>query len=208
VLARSRFSSFSLPHAKQKCPGYEPKLEKILRHSKCCKARLLHYFPVEEDDHHSAAAAADDDDDDDDRANNNNGGARDDAQFSDWCGWHNDHGSLTGLLPALYLDCDGNVVDSPDVEAGLYIKSRDGTLVHAKIPENAVAYQVGETAQVHTGGLLKATPHGEYIYIYRFSFVAFTHPDGKPLPHVYYSSPFTSTKYLIKLCEDARDRDA
>ncbi|KAL3763195.1 hypothetical protein ACHAW5_005092 [Stephanodiscus triporus] len=144
---------FLTPTPKQKCPGYEPKLEKILRHSKCCKGRLLHYFPAEEDDRHSAAAT----DDDDDRANNNNG-ARDDAQFSDWCGWHNDHGSLTGLLPALYLDGDGNIVDSPDVEAGLYIKARDGTLVHAKIPENAVAYQVGETAQIHTGGLLKATP--------------------------------------------------
>jgi len=152
---------FLTPTPKQKCPGYEPKLEKILRHSKCCKGRLLHYFPAEEDDRHSAAAT----DDDDDRANNNNG-ARDDAQFSDWCGWHNDHGSLTGLLPALYLDGDGNIVDSPDVEAGLYIKARDGTLVHAKIPENAVAYQVGETAQIHTGGLLKATPRGEYIHVY------------------------------------------
>lgn len=30
-----------------RCEGYEPgKLESILRHSKCCKARLLHYFPA------------------------------------------------------------------------------------------------------------------------------------------------------------------
>ena len=25
----------------------------------------------------------------------------------DWCGWHNDHGSLTALTPAMYLDENG-----------------------------------------------------------------------------------------------------
>jgi hypothetical protein len=29
------------------------------------------------------------------------------------------------------------------------------------LPNNSIAFQVGETAQVHTGGLLQATPHGE-----------------------------------------------
>ena len=85
----------------------------------------------------------------------------DDAHFSDWCGWHNDHGSLTGLLPAIYLDNYGNIVNCPDGKAGLYIKSRTGELVHAKFPENSIAFQVGETAQIHTGGWLQATPHGE-----------------------------------------------
>ena len=126
-----------------KCPGYQPKLEKVLLHSKCCKGRLLHYFPTEEN------------------ASDNISSNAKDTQFSNWCGWHNDHGSLTGLLPALYLDSSGNTVDCPDSKAGLYIKSRDGSLVHAKIPENAIAFQVGETAQIHTGGLLQATPHGE-----------------------------------------------
>jgi len=84
-----------------------------------------------------------------------------DTDFSTWCGWHNDHGSITGLLPALYLDSDGKVVGCPDPKAGLYIKSRSGELVHVKIPadQNAIAFQVGETAQIHTGGLLQATPH-------------------------------------------------
>jgi hypothetical protein len=117
---------------------------------------LLHYFPTPE-------KKEEEEDDDDDQAKddiNNNG---DNAnEFSDWCGWHNDHGTLTGLLPAMYLDVDGNIIDDPpDVEAGLYIKSRDGRLLRAIIPQNAIAFQVGETAQVHTGGLLKATPHGE-----------------------------------------------
>lgn len=124
------------------CPGYEPKLEKILRHSKCCKARLLHYFATENESNNDSAEIE-----------------TDDTQFSNWCGWHNDHGSLTGLLPALYLNSDGAIVDCPDSKAGLYIKNRSGNLVHAKIPENAIAFQVGETMQIHTGGLLQATPH-------------------------------------------------
>ncbi|KAL9184326.1 hypothetical protein ACHAXT_002412 [Thalassiosira profunda] len=118
------------------CPGYEPKLEKTLRHSKCCKARLLHYFATDGDAYDKGSES-----------------------FSSWCGWHNDHGSITGLLPAMYIDGGGNVVECPDPTAGLYIKSRTGALVHAKIPNNAVAFQVGETAQIHTGGLLQATPH-------------------------------------------------
>ncbi len=84
----------------------------------------------------------------------------DDTEFSSWCGWHNDHGSLTGLVPAIYHDEIGNIVQCPDENAGLYIKSRIGDLVGpVKLPENALAFQVGETMQVHTGGLLHATPH-------------------------------------------------
>jgi hypothetical protein len=52
------------------CPGYDPnKLTTLLEESKYCKARLLHYFAV-------------------DRTNAT------DTEFSDWCGWHNDHVSL------------------------------------------------------------------------------------------------------------------
>jgi hypothetical protein len=52
------------------CPGYDPnKLTTLLEESKFCKARLLHYFAV-------------------DRTNAT------DTEFSDWCGWHNDHVSL------------------------------------------------------------------------------------------------------------------
>ncbi len=42
--------------------------------------RVLHYFPFE-----------------------NKGEAED-----DWCGWHNDHGSLTALTSAMYNDAAGN----------------------------------------------------------------------------------------------------
>mmetsp|Transcript_4737 Transcript_4737/g.10175 ORF Transcript_4737/g.10175 Transcript_4737/m.10175 type:complete len:416 (-) Transcript_4737:140-1387(-) len=125
-----------------RCSGYVPKLETILRNSKCCKARLLHYFATE-----------------DDASGDNSKNVIEDTHFSNWCGWHNDHGSLTGLVPALYLDNTGKIVNCPDPKAGLYCKSRNGELVQAKIPADALAFQVGETMQIHTGGWLQATPH-------------------------------------------------
>merc|ERR1719253_2368396 len=79
------------------------------------------------------------------------------------------------------MDSDGNIVDCPDVKAGLYIKSRNGELVHAKIPENSIAFQVGETAQIHTGGWLQATPHavrGSHGgHVSRETFAVFMEPE-------------------------------
>jgi hypothetical protein len=43
-----------------------------------------------------------------------------DNEFSSWCGWHNDHGSLTGLTSALYLDENGNQVVNTDKTAGMH----------------------------------------------------------------------------------------
>ncbi len=54
------------------------KLRRILKNSKGVKARLLHYFPAAKD-----------------------------SIEDDWCGWHNDHGSLTGLTSSMYVDRDG-----------------------------------------------------------------------------------------------------
>ena len=109
-----------------------------------------------------------------------------DTEFSDWCGWHNDHCSLTGLVPAMYLDSSGNEISCPDSNAGLYIKSRRGELIHVKIPHNAIAFQVGETTQIHTGGILQATPHAvkgfdrqksECKGVSRESFAVFMEPE-------------------------------
>ena len=86
-----------------------------------------------------------------------------DTDFSSWCGWHNDHGSLTGLLPGMYLnDKDGTPTNSPDETAGLYVKARNGNTVQVQFPfqnNNCIAFQIGETTQIHTGGILQATPH-------------------------------------------------
>jgi isopenicillin N synthase-like dioxygenase len=53
-------------------------------------------------------------------------------------------------------------VPNPDPDAGLYIRGRDGSLIKAVVPPGArdvLLFQIGETAQVHTGGVLQATPH-------------------------------------------------
>jgi len=129
----------------QKChPSYTPgKLERIMATSTCAKARLLHYFARTEDECASIAAKSKNEDD----------------SFSDWCGWHNDHGSLTGLLPAMFLNKHGQVTSNTDENAGLYIRNRRGQLIKAKFPNDHVAFQIGECSQVHTGGALQATPH-------------------------------------------------
>lgn len=113
---------------------------------------MLHYFATDD--------KGDSSNSDTDINNSSDDGGVNDTDFSNWCGWHNDHGSLTGLLPAMYHDEHGNPVPCPDETAGLYIKSRHGELIGpVKLPENALAFQVGETMQVHTGGWLQATPH-------------------------------------------------
>ena len=126
---------------------------KLLTESKCCKGRLLHYYPSDEVckmmEARGVSAACE--------------GGDMDNDFSDWCGWHNDHGSLTGLVPAMYFDRDVNPVPNPDPQSGLYVRSRHGRLVQVKMPASAgpdaVAFQIGETSQIHTGGVLQATPH-------------------------------------------------
>lgn len=131
------------------CPGYENgKLYKLLQHSKCCKGRFLHYYPADQVQQlmsgQETAPTADDD-----------------LAFSDWCGWHNDHGSLTGLVPAMFINAQGEEVPNPDPSAGLYIRSTTGALVKVVLPPGSsnLAFQIGETTQIHTGGILQATPH-------------------------------------------------
>jgi len=124
-------------YVKSQCSTYkEMKLTEIIETSKCCKARLLHYFPQNGED-----------------INN------EDSSFSSWCGWHNDHGSITGLVSAIYMNKNGDIVNNTDSEAGLYIRSRKSELVKVSIPPDHIAFQIGETAQVHSGGILQATPH-------------------------------------------------
>lgn len=69
-----------------------------------------------------------------------------------------DHGSLTGLTSAMYFR-DGQIVENDDPTAGLYIKGRKGNYIKAGYKSTQLAYQIGESAQVHSGGLLQATPH-------------------------------------------------
>lgn len=107
-------------------------LEDVIRRSRSCKARLLHYFPA------SATQKVGD----------------------LWCGEHTDHGSLTGLTSAMYFDdATGQECEAPDAQAGLYIRDRHGALAKARIPADCIAFQMGECSQISSGGLLRATPH-------------------------------------------------
>ncbi len=109
----------------------ENHLHDIIENCKTYKARLLHYYEQPESKNKEQDAA---------------------------CGWHLDHGGLTLLTRAVYLDKDYNEVEE-DETAGLYIKDRQGNTHHGVIPENALLCQVGEILQILSGGYLQATPH-------------------------------------------------
>jgi isopenicillin N synthase-like dioxygenase len=82
----------------------------------------------------------------------------------------------------MLLDADGNLVDGNTVDsaAGLYAMSRHSELLKVNIPPTHMGFQIGETAQIHSGGALQATPHavrGARIPgISRESFAVFMEP--------------------------------
>ena len=63
--------------------------------------------------------------------------------MDDWCGWHNDHGSLTALTSAIYTDKNGEEIKFPVKTGGLYAKNRLADAVQVKIPPDALAFQLG-----------------------------------------------------------------
>lgn len=140
-------------------------LQRMVSGSMTTKARLLHYFPEPVGENGAAKTSS---------GANNDGGDGD-----DWCATHLDHGCLTGLTSAMFVDealADPTVPTfeptlpeslqpldelpaSPDPEAGLYIKSRTGETVQVKIPRDCIAFQTGEALERITGGKFKAVPH-------------------------------------------------
>lgn len=152
------------------------RLLQSIQNSSCHKGRLLHYFPPEPIELNSLAEASDvsnginngsspspstpnhptsSSNKENDGSKNN----KDKEKEEDWCGWHTDHGSLTGLTSAMYMHGD-KAVPNPDPQAGLYIRARQGgEVTQAPIPADQIAYQMGEAMQVMSGGLLRATPH-------------------------------------------------
>jgi isopenicillin N synthase-like dioxygenase len=145
--------------AEQDIPGYPPSyLERVVASSTTTKARLLHYYPQ---DANTSSASPDSED--------------------DWCATHLDHGCLTGLTSAMFIDEQATstavppvvgdattgaslpplaeLQASPDPEAGLYIKSRTGETVQVKIPRDCIAFQTGEALERITAGRFKAVPH-------------------------------------------------
>ncbi|KAH1044337.1 hypothetical protein GYH30_025891 [Glycine max] len=133
-------------------------LESILRCSRCHKGRLLYYFPSQQ-------------------------GVPDGNSLSSWCGWHTDHGSLTGLTCGMFTR-DGVEIACPDSAAGLYIRTRNNQIIKVVYGKDDIAYQIGETTEILSGGYLCATPHcvqaptgEESSGIERSTFALFMQPD-------------------------------
>lgn len=124
-------------------------LEHVVKTSTTTKARLLHYFPPPE------GVAAEEEED-----------------LDSWCGTHLDHGCLTGLTSAMYVDESSpskipkgveknleELAGPPDPEAGLYIRDRKDRVVKVGIPRDALAFQTGEALERITRGRFRAVPH-------------------------------------------------
>lgn len=102
-------------------------------------------------------------------------------------------GALTGLVPGMFLDAHRAPVACPDPDrCGLFIQARAGGCpVKVRVPDDHCAFQIGETSQILSGGLLQATPHAVLhsngsnaaaAAVTRESFAVFLEPEfGAPL---------------------------
>lgn len=173
--ACDRFGTKNIPDYEN---GY---LERVVKTSMTTKARLLHYFPSAGPSEGANGSAADDDD--------------------DWCATHKDHGCLTGLTSAMFVDETASpptfdpssgdappvlpeLQSSPDPNAGLYIHSREGTVTKVSIPRDCLAFQTGEALERITKGKFKAVPHfvkgaagGDGRRVARNTLAVFTQPN-------------------------------
>ncbi|KAI9816974.1 MAG: hypothetical protein M1832_004958 [Thelocarpon impressellum] len=149
-------------YGEREIEGYRPgTLETMVVGSTTTKARLLHYFPSPPLTTTSTATAT----------NGAEAGSED-----DWCATHLDHGCLTGLTSAMFVDEGASppllppspssplaplaeLSASPDPSAGLYIHSRASQTVKVSIPRDALAFQTGEALQLLTRGRFRAVPH-------------------------------------------------
>lgn len=103
-------------YAQERVSTYPSKyLHRIIKEGQSHVGRMLHYFPYE-----------------------NKGDAED-----DWCGWHNDHGSLTALTSALYTDSEGKEITYPLKTGGLFAKNRFADIAKISIPSDMLAFQLG-----------------------------------------------------------------
>ena len=150
-------------YAQTNVPDYqEGYLEHVVRTSVSTKARLLHYFP-------SNAASIQ-------QTGQTNSDIKTDGGDDDWCATHLDHGCLTGLTSAMFVDesvssptIHSNTSSplpplkeldkSPDPKAGLYIHSRSGDVTKVNIPRDCLAFQTGQALETITRGKFKAVPH-------------------------------------------------
>ena len=165
VLVARACDHYASAHIDSYQAGY---LEHVVKTSMSTKARLLHYFPPEP----SPGSK--------ENINQRELPAAECLDHDSWCATHIDHGCLTGLTSAIYVDearyppkvpaTDPSeplstlpalpfLQSPPDPAAGLYIHARDSTITKVSIPPDCLAFQTGEALQVITGGQFRAVPH-------------------------------------------------
>ena len=59
----------------------------------------------------------------------------------------------------MYTDKNGDEFTLKTNTGGLYAQNRFNEKFCIGIPPNMIAFQLGESTQIHTGGYLEATPH-------------------------------------------------
>eukprot|EP01083_Nonionella_stella_P093725 262757_1 len=182
--------------------GYEPGLFQQVIGTDVPKGRLLYYLSDQEMDEYETGEHSDRTDVpkgrllyylSDQEMDEYETGEHSD-RTDNWCGWHNDHSALTGLVLGMFFDENGNIVhdiahykDNKDAKGGLYIKTRENVTYSVELTETEsesyLAFQIGETSQILSGGALVATPHGvmaykspKYYNISRVSFAVFHQP--------------------------------
>ncbi|KAI1612400.1 hypothetical protein EDD36DRAFT_235840 [Exophiala viscosa] len=146
--------------AEHEISGYEDGyLERVVKGSTTTKARLLHYFPIPVQDQSTQSNGSSQNT----HPNSNSSQDTEEKEVDDsWCSTHLDHGCLTGLTSAMFIDEaseDTELPASPDPKSGLYILSRSGQIHKVSIPRDCLAFQTGEALELITRGKFKAVPH-------------------------------------------------
>ncbi len=129
-------------------------LSRVIGTSGSHKGRMLYYFPTS--------------------------GPQDRDSEGQWCGWHCDHSTLTCLTKAIYFGESGEEAAYANRD-DLIVRTRRDQVVNVSIPEDALAIQIGQAAQIDTDGRLLATPHAvkppETAKVARATFALFLQPD-------------------------------
>lgn len=163
--------NYAVTTIKEYKPGY---LQNMVETSTTTKARLLHYYPPEHPAHSEPSAGSSSSPQEIQPADVSDELDKDEDS---WCASHIDHGCLTALISALYIDESAQLpqhpyphdnlnhllllppVGAPSPSAGLYIHSRTSNITKVTIPPDCLAFQTGEALQLITEGKFRAAPH-------------------------------------------------
>lgn len=155
-------------YAESEIQGYpHGYLERMVRESETTKARLLHYFPSAASSTQNGPASGPGEGQPSAATINghsNGDPIKSEPVADDWCATHLDHGCLTGLTSAMFLNESSaapleELPASPSPSSGLYIQDRRGKVHKVGIPRDCLAFQTGEALELITQGKFKAVPH-------------------------------------------------